>query len=318
MDFIGRPNLGPAQAIAERILQLQQQSAGSIAEGIGSIGKGIGRVVAANVDESKDAAKAEQEKAKKTVTVDENMSSLFKQFGVDLPVGGQFDAGILEKAMTQGGMNQRSGDEQTFFDPADPTKTLKVPKGYKPLPNRPDQTFNRENQLRDEYNTQKKDFTTVKASLALIEQATANPSPAGDMTIVYSFVRLLDPGSVVREGEFATAENSPGLPERIRGMVNKAIGDGRLSNATRMDFLKQARGAVKARAEGQKQLQKRYADLAVGYGLKPSLVIDDALAGLTLDDPQPLTAEQRWADLESEGLSPKQIADQLAAEGYKP
>jgi len=34
-------------------------------------------------------------------------------------------------------------------------------------------------------------------------------------------MKILDPGSVVREGEFATAQNSAGIPERIRAKYNR-------------------------------------------------------------------------------------------------
>jgi hypothetical protein len=44
-----------------------------------------------------------------------------------------------------------------------------------------------------------------------------------DLGIVFSYMKLLDPASSVREGEQATAKNSPGVPERIRNLYNRGL-----------------------------------------------------------------------------------------------
>ena len=46
--------------------------------------------------------------------------------------------------------------------------------------------------------------------------------------MVFKFMKALDPTSVVREGEFATAENSAGVPEALRNTYNKLMEGGRL------------------------------------------------------------------------------------------
>jgi len=60
-----------------------------------------------------------------------------------------------------------------------------------------------ENTLRDEFNTLTRDFRTVQDAHSKIK-SVANTG-AGDMSLLYSYVKLLDPGSVVRESDFATA-----------------------------------------------------------------------------------------------------------------
>jgi len=39
---------------------------------------------------------------------------------------------------------------------------------------------------------------------------------------------MLDPGSVVRESEFATAQNAAGVPDQVRNMYNKVLSGTRL------------------------------------------------------------------------------------------
>ena len=72
----------------------------------------------------------------------------------------------------------------------------------------------------------------------LVVSATADTG-AGDISFVYQFMKMLDPNSVVREGEFATAETAGGVPEFIwKTYNNLSRGEGRrLSGDTKADFL---------------------------------------------------------------------------------
>ena len=72
----------------------------------------------------------------------------------------------------------------------------------------------------------------------LLVSATADTG-AGDISFVYQFMKMLDPNSVVREGEFATAETAGGVPEFIwKNYNNLTRGEGRrLSGDTKADFL---------------------------------------------------------------------------------
>jgi hypothetical protein len=62
-------------------------------------------------------------------------------------------------------------------------------------------------------------------------------SAAGDVSFIYQYMKMLDPGSVVREGEFATAQNATGVPERIANMYNRAMRGERLNPRQRQEFL---------------------------------------------------------------------------------
>ena len=48
---------------------------------------------------------------------------------------------------------------------------------------------------------------------------------------------MLDPNSVVREGEFATAQNSTGVPDRVRNLYNKIMTGERLNPSQRQEFI---------------------------------------------------------------------------------
>jgi len=92
-----------------------------------------------------------------------------------------------------------------------------------------------------------KDFTS------LLKDTTSIYKTANDLTVlskmeggapsiamVYKFMKALDPASVVREGEFAIAENSSGVPDAIRNYYNKLANGERLSESATANFVKTA------------------------------------------------------------------------------
>jgi len=57
-------------------------------------------------------------------------------------------------------------------------------------------------------------------------------------------MKILDPASVVRETEFANAQNAAGVPDQIRNMYNRALRGERLGEAQRDDFVNSAKKLV--------------------------------------------------------------------------
>lgn len=97
-----------------------------------------------------------------------------------------------------------------------------------------------EGDLRKEFTQVNKDFLNVDASFKRILASAEDPSAAGDLALIFNYMKVLDPGSTVREGEFANAENSAGIPARLRGQYNKIISGERLAPEVRQDFVNRA------------------------------------------------------------------------------
>ena len=92
-----------------------------------------------------------------------------------------------------------------------------------------------EDRMADDYD---KAVKNDKIIVNAFENLKSTPqSAAGDISFIYQYMKMLDPGSVVREGEFATAQNAAGVPERISNMYNRALKGTRLSPAQRQEFL---------------------------------------------------------------------------------
>ena len=137
------------------------------------------------------------------------------------------------------------------------------------------ENFNRSEKLRKSFEGQTKDFVKVRDAYRRIEAAAKKPTAAGDMALIFNFMKVLDPGSTVREGEFATAQNATGVPSRVMNMYNNIISGERLNPVQRKDFVGQANNLYTAQLGGLEQLENQYTGLAQSFGLNPKNVIID-------------------------------------------
>jgi hypothetical protein len=122
--------------------------------------------------------------------------------------------------------------------------------------------------------------TEVMAS-AYGKVTSADPTAAGDMSSIFAYMKILDPGSTVREGEFASAQNAAGIPDRIRNMYNRAASGEILAPEQREDFKAQARNLLKAQKSRYDAKAAEYRRLAREAGVPESnVVLDMGLEGL--------------------------------------
>ena len=134
-------------------------------------------------------------------------------------------------------------------------------------------SFKHANTLRDEFNSQTKDFRTVQDAYSKIKKTSG--TGAGDMSMLYQYVKLLDPGSVVRESEFATAAASGSLGERVQGAAKSIIEGGRLPPSLRNEFLAEAENVYQGQKSGYDRQKSNYTGLSKKFRIDPSLVITD-------------------------------------------
>lgn len=135
-----------------------------------------------------------------------------------------------------------------------------------------------EKDLRQEYIGLTKDYKTVQSAWRSIKSAgerdpNALPSPAADMALIFSYMKLLDPNSAVKEGEYATAQNATGIPGKVRNVYNNAIDGSYLNDDQRNDFLGQAKKQYDARLNEYTSLKNTYTKLAKRKGFDPENVV---------------------------------------------
>lgn len=134
-----------------------------------------------------------------------------------------------------------------------------------------------EDKLRDDYLKQSKDFVVQRDFMDRIQSAPT--TGAGDLALVFSYMKVLDPGSTVREGEFANAQNAAGVPDAVRGMWNQLVGGGKLATGARND-IKQSADTIWSQALNRhSSLTTQFSNIAKRNKLNPQNVIVDLTAG---------------------------------------
>jgi len=133
--------------------------------------------------------------------------------------------------------------------------------------------------MRKEHTKLSSDTIALGTSIKKIRQGAENPSAAGDVAMIFSFMKMLDPTSVVREGEFATAAQAAGVPERIIGQYNRVLSGERLTQPQRQDFLNTANRQWDAQIGTQRQIDQNFRGLAERQNINPDDVVIDFIGG---------------------------------------
>lgn len=129
--------------------------------------------------------------------------------------------------------------------------------------------------LREDFIKGSKSYIDSKSAYNRILTSAKDNSAAGDMSLVFAYMKMLDPGSTVREGEFAMAENARGVPETIQNMYNKILKGERLTPEQRKSFMDQAGLIYKRDRASHDQHVKNYQGFAGHFGYDPNGIIQD-------------------------------------------
>lgn len=156
----------------------------------------------------------------------------------------------------------------------------------------PTKKFELEDKLRKEYLTQTKPYQEVKSAYGRV--LSSQNTAVGDISLIFGYMKMLDPGSVVREGEFATAQNAAGVPDRITNLYNKVISGQRLNQSQRDSFKGQAKGLYDSALEGEKTVRTGLERISKDYGLKTeNIFYSPTEKAPTAQDAQPPANPQR-------------------------
>jgi hypothetical protein len=175
------------------------------------------------------------------------------------------DLGLTGAQTAQAQAAMRASDAAAKKSGADAAKAQReaeqMSAGVIPADKRPEA----EGKMRQEYSNQTKVYQDVKAAYSRV--LASREDAAGDLALIFNYMKMLDPGSVVREGEFATAQNAAGVPDRIWNLYNKTITGERLSGDQRKMFAKQAESLYKQALKDENTVRSGIERIAKGYGL---------------------------------------------------
>lgn len=113
----------------------------------------------------------------------------------------------------------------------------------------------------------------MQNELRQLDALVTQGSSYSDQALITKFSKILDPGSVVRETEFAITERGGGLIKAIENYASKVAGGGRLQPSQRQEMIDAARALANGVAENYRQKRKEYADQGALYGARPEAIV---------------------------------------------
>ena len=140
----------------------------------------------------------------------------------------------------------------------------------------PEKLATSEDDLSKRFDTQSKDFITQTNAYSRLKESAEMGTPAGDMALIFNYMKVLDPGSTVREGEFATAQGLGGIATKLQALYNQAKDGKLLTDTQRKDMLSAATGMYTAAQDQQGGIYHRYLNIAQNRGLNPANVVTSA------------------------------------------
>jgi hypothetical protein len=126
-----------------------------------------------------------------------------------------------------------------------------------------------EMQMRKEVSDRLKDSRTIVNAYRGLEISGKDPSAASDMSIIFAYMKMLDPASTVREGEYASAQNTTGIPGQVLNFYNKAKTGNFLTPQQRKDFLAQAKQRADLAQQQITSISREYQGMADQYEYDP-------------------------------------------------
>jgi hypothetical protein len=132
--------------------------------------------------------------------------------------------------------------------------------------------FERTNSLRNDFAAlpEVKSWNVIQPLLVSARDAAKDTTGGSDLNLIYAMGKVMDPGSVVREGELQLAGNTGSFGEKLKGYYKSVAAGGNLSPAVKKDLLNQ----IESRAKNQEQLytntKTKYGEIAKQYNLNPN------------------------------------------------
>ena len=148
-----------------------------------------------------------------------------------------------------------------------------------------DQKVGNEAKLRDDFRQESKNHITLRDAWGKIQGAAQSQTGAGDMSLIFAYMKILDPGSTVREGEYATAQNAGSIPERITAIYNRAIKGEKLDPNVRAQFVEEASKIYHQSEADHEKIRNIYRGIALRSNLDPDNVVVDYSPGIVPPKP---------------------------------
>jgi len=163
--------------------------------------------------------------------------------------------------------------------------------------------------LSDEtYVNARKVVPTYNTMLAAANDNTGpngKPGKISDLALVYGMATMLDPGSVVKEGEQIMVRNAQNLPDWLLGKINGINGGQEIGDDTRIQIMSLAHEKASGTLSAYEQFAKGMRESAARNGFNPDDIVPN------------LGTVQPWTGRQQEGEKPPKPFDQMSNEELK-
>jgi len=198
----------------------------------------------------------------------QRQAEIFKQLGIDVPAGlkpGEQEKFVnLKLSLDQ--FQQKQDLEKAKLKNQQALKDIELKSKIQGL------EAGKQKRIQDlskQLGNRSKDYEKVRDAFLRVDAASKDPSPAGDLAMIFNYMKVLDPGSVVRESEFRTAEAAKAafssmeqrgipVPNFLRLGAQKALTGQRLLPEQREDFRKRAEQLAQTKFDTQVDFVERF------------------------------------------------------------
>jgi hypothetical protein len=170
----------------------------------------------------------------------------------------------------------------------------------------PAKKFDQEAKIRGEYQKRTGQYQELKGTFENINSSAAAQTGPGDIALITSFMKMLDPGSVVRETEFATARDTAGLYAQLANNLQKAKDGKFLNPKQRAEYVSLSRQYLNGAERQAKQEENNLRVVVKNYKLNPENIFGAGresvvVNGVTYERPAGFTDEQWMQYKRSQG-----------------
>ena len=179
--------------------------------------------------------------------------------------------------------------------------------------------FDAENEILTSWTKETKSIKESRINYAKMEEAVKSADGPGDLALVFSFMKMLDPGSVVRESEFSAAQNTAGLFQKLEVAAENIKKGDLLSPKQRKSFLDLSKKFLEGGNKYLAKIRRNKGIQANNYGLNAANIFgyEPAPAQWYISDEAYEIAEGAGTTVEAAWLnkSPDEQAVWIAANG---
>ena len=141
--------------------------------------------------------------------------------------------------------------------------------------------YKREREIRGDYmkDPTVKEYGDVRNSYervrAAAKRAQSDKTGASDMAMIFNYMKMLDPGSAVRETEFANAAMAGGYGSRMQNLVANIKAGKLLTPEVRNEFVLTADAIYSEVQNNVRDVNKRFSDMSDRYQVDSRYIVTD-------------------------------------------